>query len=311
MVEELLKNLEKLKSSEHRTRFEAIVNLRNLSEVYSEVMDDEEVKELFETIGELLIDILKNDESIEVKVEAVKILGRIGDVRAVKLLLTEILKEKEGSLFEEAIRALSNILKGDTLDDEKKVVEEVKKDKEIAEKLLEVVQPLIEALKIEDYEIRYSAAKLLGLIGDKRAVEPLIEALKNDNFFTDLVKVRIIKSLAELGDKKAVEALIEALKNDERQSVRKEAAIALGKIGDKRAVLPLIEALKDVSYEVKWGAAVALGMLGDSRAVKPLTEILKKLQNKRLKDDEYNVKKAVTLALEVINKQNQLIQLQP
>ena len=40
---------------------------------------------------------------------------------------------------------------------------------------------LIEALKGKDWRVRIDAAGTLGDIGDTRAVEPLIEALKDEN----------------------------------------------------------------------------------------------------------------------------------
>jgi HEAT repeat protein len=50
--------------------------------------------------------------------------------------------------------------------------------------------------------------------------------------------------LGEIGDPRAVDPLIEALK-DEYSRVRSSAARALGEIGDPKAVDPLTEALKD------------------------------------------------------------------
>ncbi len=60
---------------------------------------------------------------------------------------------------------------------------------------------------------------------------------------------RLLRLLGKLGDKRAVLPLIEALK-DEDEDVRKEAAEALGELEDKRAVVPLIEALKDEDVEM-------------------------------------------------------------
>jgi HEAT repeat protein len=51
------------------------------------------------------------------------------------------------------------------------------------------------------------------------------------------------QALGHISDKQAVEPLIDALR-DESSVVRAGAAIALGKIGDTRAIGPLIEALK-------------------------------------------------------------------
>lgn len=42
------------------------------------------------------------------------------------------------------------------------------------------VEPLLAALKVENWEIRGNAAWILGMIGDRRSVEPLIEVLDDE-----------------------------------------------------------------------------------------------------------------------------------
>jgi HEAT repeat protein len=75
-------------------------------------------------------------------------------------------------------------------------------------------------------------------MGNREAVEPLIQALLKD---TDPVQVKAAESLGYLRDERAVEPLIQALKDEKRyHSVRWKAARALGEIGDKRAIEPLI-----------------------------------------------------------------------
>ncbi len=62
----------------------------------------------------------------------------------------------------------------------------------------------------------------------------------------------------KINDTRAVEPLIQALK-DNNSYVRCCAALALGEIKDKRAVEPLILALKDNNSYVREDAALALG----------------------------------------------------
>ncbi len=57
-------------------------------------------------------------------------------------------------------------------------------------------------------------------------------------------------ALGKIGDKRAVEPLITAL-DDEDELVREGAAKALGMLGDKRAVEPLITALGDEDVSVR------------------------------------------------------------
>ena len=80
------------------------------------------------------------------------VLGRIGDARAVEVLI-EIMSD--GYAREDAVNALVRIGKA-------------------------AVEPLIEAFGHEYYGVRRGAAEALGRIGDARAVEPLIKALEDD-----------------------------------------------------------------------------------------------------------------------------------
>ncbi len=127
------------------------------------------------------------------------------------------------------------------------------------------VSVLISALKDRDSGTRCKAAaaleeKRLGEIGDTRAVEPLIQVLKDKDKDVRLTAARV---LGGIGDARAVEPLIQAL-TDEERVVRMNAATALGRIGDKRAIEPLTDALED-----EW-----------SFAQKAAREALEKIQGK-------------------------------
>jgi hypothetical protein len=157
-----------------------------------------------------------------------------------------------------------------------------------------VVEPLIKALRNRNSNIRKGAAEVLCDIGGTRAVEALMEALKNG--YLDELPYTAWK----LRDT-AVPSLIELL-NDKSSRVRNEAAKALGNIGNTQAVKPLIDALNEgrlsdlpyrvfrdmgtaaveplielLSHEktrVRTVAASQLGDIGDVRAVAPLIEAL-------------------------------------
>lgn len=96
------------------------------------------------------------------------------------------------------------------------------------------VMGLVEALRNEDRDVRRSAARALGQIGDARAVEPLITALRDESWG---VRRDAAKALGRIGDARAVEPLLGALR-DEDSNVRREAAKALvtmyrsGRLGD-------------------------------------------------------------------------------
>jgi Leucine-rich repeat (LRR) protein len=88
------------------------------------------------------------------------------------------------------------------------------------------VEPLIDAVKDENPDVREAAAYLLGTIADRRAVNPLIKAL-----------------------------------GDSEKEVRWAAAFALGEIKDPRAIAPLTAALYDYDNLVRDNAATALKLI--------------------------------------------------
>ncbi len=97
------------------------------------------------------------------------------------------------------------------------------------------VEPLITALETGSPEIKVEAAQQLGEIGDLRAVEPLIELLK------DHIRVPVIEALGKLSDIRAVEPLVKILENDEAyERDRRAALFAVGKVGDQRVCKPLV-----------------------------------------------------------------------
>ncbi len=168
------------------------------------------------------------------------------------------------------------------------------------------VEPLIDALKDKNEDLRAAVAEALGMIGDRGAVEPLIEALRDEAWF---VRYKAAVALGEITDQRAVEPLTKALEHD-NWDVCEGAAEALGKIRDKRAVEPLIKilSLQDSAvreadkregllkeckdFEPRQKAAIALGLIGGERAVKPL---ILALRNEDLYLQECAVEGLVTI----------------
>ena len=149
------------------------------------------------------------------------------------------------------------------------------------------VEPLIKELLLppssfdnEKYcaERVNNAAELLGLIGDVRAVEPLLQRLdtelKRSAGYSGRVG-SIDHALVQIG-KPAFDRLVEVLLEDRRPpSLR--ACVAehiLGNMGDPRALEPLFTALGAESSQLREAAAAALGNMKDSRAVKALCSIV-------------------------------------
>jgi len=93
------------------------------------------------------------------------------------------------------------------------------------------LEATIEALCNEDPNVRWEAARALGVTRDPRAVDPLIAAL-----------------------------------SDRDPDVRRKAALSLTKIRDLRAVEPLrVCSVKDENQVVRWAAASGLGKFPDRK----------------------------------------------
>jgi HEAT repeat protein len=178
------------------------------------------------------------------------------------------------------------------------------------------VSGLIRALSDNDYSRFNASAEALGELGDRRAVEPLIAILKDED--RSYVHRAAARALGPLGDRRAVDPLIRIL-----DSCTTQAAAALGELGDARAIPPLMrklgrglsdandsmaaalaklgeEALQPLvaalsaggPRDVRLYAATALGLLGDRRAVEPLIGALE--------DDDFMVYQAAARALEAL-----------
>jgi len=189
-----------------------------------------------------LIEALSYKENAEVRKQAAKALGEIGDSQAVEPLIAAL--KDEARLY--AAKALGEI--GDP----------------------RAVDPLIAALKVESQWTREAAAEALGKIGDPRAVKPLIATAINRDEEWGWVCEAAARALVQIGAP-AVEPLIAALK-DENKDTRLCAAKALGLIGDSRALEPLIAALEDKDGEVQQAAICVLEKLQNPRAVEAVKE---------------------------------------
>lgn len=133
-----------------------------------------------------------------------------------------------------------------------------------------VVRPLIGLLRSDrEWRVQRAAAEALERFGDQRAIEPLIEALKDKD---KLVRQAAVKALSH--ETRAVDALIRLL-DDKDRGVRLLVISLLTDIGDKKAVEPLTKALKDQDRNVRKRVVTALGKLVDDSSADPLIEALK------------------------------------
>jgi HEAT repeat protein len=157
------------------------------------------------------------DGNLRVREAAAEALGKIGDVRAVKPLI-KALRDVAfdvrlnaafalGRIGEPAIESLIEVLEDGNGLDREAAVEALKAMNTLSNTGdARVVQPHIKLLEDKNRAARQGAAKVLGMIGDVRAVEPLGKVLSHDD-----TGYYAAEALAEIGEP-AISLLIKELK---------------------------------------------------------------------------------------------------
>jgi HEAT repeat protein len=153
---------------------------------------------------ELLFSALK-DENYYMRESAARVLGEIGDTRAVEPLIASLKDENK------IVRMAVSYSLGEIGD-------------------AGAAEPLCDALKDNDKLVREFSTNALVKIGEP-AVELLFAALKDQE---KSVRELAAKALGEIGDPRAIDPLRDAL-NDDDNDVRKKSADALKKLGAQPA----------------------------------------------------------------------------
>lgn len=128
----------------------------------------------------------------------------------------------------------------------------------------------VKQLDAPGFKVRLQAAYILGTLGDKRAVPPLVKTLGDTHY---AVRGAAAIALGSLGDLAAVKPLAK-LATDEESWVRAEVMKALGKLQASDALPAIFNALDDADWKVRHQAARALGRIGDPRAILPLARVI-------------------------------------
>lgn len=219
------------------------------------------------------------------RIPVIKTLGKIGDTRAVKPLVS-LLAEDDMVVREAVITALTKIggpAEAMLIDIAQNGTEDT--DTNIRLGAIEIlgemeskqaVKPLLEILQnqegSEEPHIRKFTAETLGLIGIDAAIEPLMHIMNDDQEAWE-VREATITALGYLKAKRALEPLLAMLEDwNQLGYLRKASALALGEIGSFRAMEPLLKAVKGKNNGR--AAAEALGKIGNKAAVKPLIDML-------------------------------------
>src|SRR6516225_3199936 len=132
------------------------------------------------------------------------------------------------------------------------------------------VTELIAQLSHTNSDVQGKAVEKLGELGDRRAVEPILQLLDSPDQF---LRWRCITALEKLKDVRAIPPLIQLLDKATDYSNNFSISQALGAMGSPGVDL-LVSALRSPSGSIREGVASALGRIADDRATMPLIELL-------------------------------------
>lgn len=225
---------------------------------------------------EPLIDALLHHPNVVVRRAAGKTLTLIEDPEAVPHLIHALLNDEDTVVQGSAIGALART--GEA-----------------------AVAPLLEVLASPDSTESHKghAAWALAFIGVK-AKEQLYAAYDSNSPEVRAAVVGAIAKVAEENrdDTQALNLLLESLE-DTSANVRSEAAAVLGNLKYQPAIPKLTELLNHSSGETRKSAALSLMKIGDRNSLEPL-------QTSLVQETEAGVKKAMALAISMLERQTEV-----
>ncbi|MGQ9631712.1 MAG: HEAT repeat domain-containing protein [bacterium] len=260
---------------------------------------------------DLLIRALKDPEE-DIQLSAIRSLIKIGDKNIIPALLREVKnphksvraaaiaevsrRARRSYLYamkvgnEKARRAADRILARLTGEMIKIVTPELKSLEEdirlsIIEMILEIgsgldVEPiLIKAMTNPNQRYRAAVVRVLGALGDTRAVNILLRALKDPD---RRVRANTIEAFEFIGSP-SVSSMIEPFLSDPDNRVRANAAKALHRFGSPAGLRTLLTMLKEEDEWMRASGAWALGEIGAKQAKDALVGILNSDPSPRVK----------------------------
>ncbi len=185
---------------------------------------------------------LLNSKDPKERLMAARGLSEASGGQAVSILLAKLKQETDADIKSRIIFALGNVGSGLTSHQEKQLI----------------VTQLIREMENNTGPVQVAAIRALAKIRLKSATEPLLKQLR---LWTSIASLNqeIIWALGEIKDTRAVEILVIMLEKHQSNSVRSQAAIALGKIRVSKALAALKRRLsKESDANVKASISKAL-----------------------------------------------------
>ncbi len=182
--------------------------------------------------------------------------------------IIELLDDPDGSVQEEAARALGRI------------------------RSIQAVDALILRLLDEDSDIRIEAARSLGRIGDKKAVRALVGCLWESG---EELQKACIEALADIGDEESIAQVMSFLRENRSERLRQISSAAAARLGIFEAawdIYPRIITARTRTQRTQYAIAMAdlLGKSGEFyQYVSGSASVLQKRQQRLLADFQQNM----------------------
>jgi len=189
---------------------------------------------------DLLIEALNKSDSLNIRKGVAGILGRIQAPKAIPHLIKALKDDSALDVRLAAENALKNM--GNQAQGE-----------------------LLKALNNE--EIRLHICRILGVIGDIKAIDPMIDLLGKEKPEALPATIRALGNIGNVGNKKIVEYILPYLDN---QDILKQEIKQLDQKADKEQIAEL----KKLKREIQQASIETLGKLGDSRTITPIINAL-------------------------------------
>lgn len=215
----------------------------------------------------------------DLRKSAIIALGQIADISSISLIIP-FLKNESKTVREEALKAAAQFFQRGA--SEEIIIKNIKNA--FGDEARNILLPHLRSSK---REVSAAAALILGLLGDKGVITPLLEMSASEE-----INEPFIRALVFIG-KSMPEALIPYFKADNPYQRRLVCKIA-GRIGNEIFFDPLAECLKDRDGHVRGNAAIALSNLNNPKAVEYIKPVIL---------DEYeNIQEEAVIALSRLKK---------